>query len=159
MRNVAREAGIGTMTTYRHFENRDALLATLVRDGFARFEQGVASALDGDTPEERLLLSADAYREFARQHPALYRLMFMEPLLFRALPLSSSDRTQIASAHRFLRDRVIECGFDVDAADVIATDLWAHCHGLVSLELVGRLAHTHPADFYRESVVRVVSRL
>ncbi|MFF0478765.1 TetR/AcrR family transcriptional regulator [Streptomyces sp. NPDC004284] len=54
LRDIARRAGIGLGTLYRHFPNRDALLEALLRRRFTRLAER-ADALAATTPPERAL--------------------------------------------------------------------------------------------------------
>jgi AcrR family transcriptional regulator len=50
--NIARCAGVGVGTVYRHFPSKDDLVAALVRDRFERLAERTAQALDEDDPWE-----------------------------------------------------------------------------------------------------------
>jgi AcrR family transcriptional regulator len=68
VRAAARRAGVSHNAPYRHFPNRDALLAALAADGFKQ----LAIALEGRTGKEL----GEAYVRFALDHPQRFRLMF-----------------------------------------------------------------------------------
>jgi AcrR family transcriptional regulator len=75
---AARAAGVSAAAPYRHFRDRDALMADVARRGFERFEQQLAAAWDEGRPDlatafDRL---GKAYLEFARSEPAYYSAMF-----------------------------------------------------------------------------------
>ncbi|MFJ2094461.1 TetR/AcrR family transcriptional regulator [Streptomyces sp. NPDC087901] len=55
LRDVARQAGVGLGTLYRHFPTRDALLETLLRQGFDRLAGQADELLDAGLPPERAL--------------------------------------------------------------------------------------------------------
>ena len=134
MRRVAERARVGTMTTYRHFSDKDDLLGHLVVEGFHRFRDHFYRALEGQSPFERLRLCGVHYLGFALAFPKDYELMFMSTAGASARPPDA--REQVASAQRFLVDRVREC--HGDNPQETALTLWSHCHGLVSLHLGGR---------------------
>src|SRR6187455_3879039 len=48
--DAARWAGVSPAAPYRHFRDRDALLADVARRGFERFEQRLAAAWDDGRP-------------------------------------------------------------------------------------------------------------
>src|SRR5688572_32584034 len=48
---AARQAGVSAAAPYRHFRDRDALLAEVAQRGFARFEQQLAAAWDQGRPD------------------------------------------------------------------------------------------------------------
>ncbi|MEL6129327.1 MAG: TetR/AcrR family transcriptional regulator [Cyanobacteria bacterium J06628_4] len=78
MREVARRAGVSNAAPYRHFADKDALLAAVAETGFrlltAALKAGVESVTDD--PVRSLQASGVAYVKFAIAHPAYYRVMF-----------------------------------------------------------------------------------
>src|SRR5438874_5761821 len=75
---AARSAGVSPAAPYRHFRDRDELMASVALRGFAQFEAALARAWDEGRPEpfrafERL---GKAYLDFARKEPAYYSAMF-----------------------------------------------------------------------------------
>src|SRR5204863_9698095 len=75
---AARFAGVSPAAPYRHFRDRDELLADVARRGFEAFATALERAWKGGAPEpfaafERL---GKAYLEFARKEPAYYSAMF-----------------------------------------------------------------------------------
>src|SRR5262249_14008768 len=75
---AARWAGVSPAAPYRHFRDRDELLASVAHRGFEQFEAALTRAWDGGRPEpfaafDRL---GKAYLEFARSEPAYYSAMF-----------------------------------------------------------------------------------
>lgn len=55
MRDVARWAGVGIGTLYRHFPTREALLEALLRNSFDELRDYADALLTGDEPGEALL--------------------------------------------------------------------------------------------------------
>src|SRR3984893_8330688 len=75
---AARSAGVSPAAPYRHFRDRDELLASVALQGFGQFEAALTRAWDGGRPDaftafERL---GRAYLAFARTEPAYYSAMF-----------------------------------------------------------------------------------
>src|ERR1700744_956457 len=76
--DAARMAGVSPAAPYRHFRDRDELLANIAQRGFDQFESALSSAWDDGPPDtitafERV---GRAYLAFAREEPALYSAMF-----------------------------------------------------------------------------------
>src|SRR5262245_4715846 len=71
LREVARRAGVSHNAPYRHFPDRDRLLAALAEEGFAELGRTLAEA-GKRGPRER----GEAYVGFALAHPQRFRLMF-----------------------------------------------------------------------------------
>src|SRR5688500_3966640 len=67
MEEIARRAGVGVGTLYRHFPTKDALIGELVADQFRRFNARAVAALDVGDPWQALAgtLTANA-EEMAR---------------------------------------------------------------------------------------------
>ena len=75
---AARLAGVSPAAPYRHFRDRDALLAEVAKHGFERFAARLDMAWNNGVPTP---LSAfdnlgRAYLAFARDEPASYAVMF-----------------------------------------------------------------------------------
>src|SRR5204863_3119631 len=75
---AARQAGVSPAAPYRHFRDRDALMADVARRGFEHFERRLAAAwTDGKpNPREAFENLGKAYLDFARTEPAYYSAMF-----------------------------------------------------------------------------------
>ena len=52
MEDIARSAGVGVGTVYRHFPNKEKLLDALIEDRFERLAERTAEALERDDPWE-----------------------------------------------------------------------------------------------------------
>ncbi len=78
MREVARRAGVSNAAPYRHFADKDALLAAVAEKGFrlltVYLQEGVNSK--SGEPLHQLQASGVAYVKFAIAHPSYYRVMF-----------------------------------------------------------------------------------
>ncbi len=77
LREAAREARVSANATYRHFEDKSALLAAVAAKGFA----ALATAMEGKMAEEagpwdRFLATGAAYLDFAKHRPQIFDLMF-----------------------------------------------------------------------------------
>src|SRR6266566_3987388 len=75
---AARWAGVSPAAPYRHFRDRDELLADVARRGFDQFEAALAKAWDGARPDAFAAFDriGKAYLQFARSEPAYYSAMF-----------------------------------------------------------------------------------
>ena len=116
LREAARRAGVSHNAPYRHFADRDALLAALVAEGFAQLER----ALEGRAGREL----GEAYVTFALANPQRFRLMF------------SGARTSAALHTRFARSFA---HLGADGAAAAGAAAWSLVHGLASLILEGHL--------------------
>ncbi|MCD4852231.1 WHG domain-containing protein [Arthrobacter sp. AK01] len=132
LRDVAAAADTSTSAIYSLFGGKAQLLTAAVDDGFRSFgESQRHAAKDG------LLGLGRAYRAWALEHPALYRLMFGGAM---AAYVECSPTPEVASDSMLpLVDAVIaaQSGGKVRAQNpaVVAMAIWGQVHGLVSLEL------------------------
>jgi len=157
LRAAARRAGVSHAAPYRHFRDRDALLAAVAAEGFRRLDAALARAAAADEDEAPAL--AEAYVAFALDHPGLYRLMFGpcvagredDPVL-AAAAAAAYGRLAAAGARR-LAGRP-----EAPPPGLFALAAWSLVHGLASLLLDGRLGE-RPGGVGRGEVVRRVAAL
>lgn len=142
MRRVADAVGVTAMAIYRHYPDRDALLAAVADHGFTE----LAGALDRARPprsvEARLYQLLDVYVDHALAHPQLFQLMFLArrpgarryPRDFKAGRSPTANRfveaIQAGVASGYLRDE--------DPWE-IAFEAGALFEGLIMLYLGGRI--------------------
>jgi AcrR family transcriptional regulator len=135
LRELARAVGVSPTAVYRHFPNKDALLAALAREGLAMLGAAQRSAYEAaGGGEQGFVETGRAYVRFALAHPALFRLVFAhgEPL---------SDKTDPAS--ELLHQSTAElAGSNGPEAQRLALQAWSLGHGVAMLMLDKRL----PAD-------------
>ncbi len=143
LRKLAVAAGTSTMSVYTRFGSKQQLLAAMYREGFDRLGAALADAAQSSVePLQVLGEIGRAYRRAALSSPTLYGLMFGPPT--PGFDPSPEDATAAQATYRPLVDAVHRC---IDARALagdperIALHLWAVVHGMVSLELAGRL---HP---------------
>lgn len=137
MRKLARQVGVTAPALYRHYQNKEHVLADVVREAFREFTGYLYRALEGRTPWERLTRAGEGYIEFALEHPRWYEILFIAPDHMGMEALPDDLEAQGCAVHQFWVDRVREC---MDAGllrqgDPLQTSLtmWAHVHGLVTL--------------------------
>jgi AcrR family transcriptional regulator len=142
MRQLAGELGVSPMTPYRYFRDKDDILAAVRTSGFDRFADALEAALASSTDTiERTRAVGEAYVRFAFDHPAAYRLMFdlsqpneaAYPDLTRAAARARATMTDYVDA--LIADGVVE-----GESHTVAHIFWAATHGLVVLQLAGKLA-------------------
>ena len=150
LRELARRAGVSHAAPYRHFEDRDELLACVAEEGFGMLgEQVAAAAALGPGPRDALSNAGLAYVEFAVEHPAHLRVMF-DPGLYRIRP-----SLMAIAEHSFdrLQSLIVACQRSGDLPEGSARDqtrvAWALMHGVAELSISGSLALPTPADQQR----------
>lgn len=141
LRAVAAKVGVTQAAPYRHFPDKDALLAAIAARGFGEFkvalDEGVAR---GKQPVEQLLEAGQAYLAFAMKHPARVRVMFRLVAGNEAVPELLATAP---SAFNVLIDGVRRCqeAGELPAGDPLplAMACWSMVHGLALLVLDGAL--------------------
>ncbi len=152
LRAAADAAGTSTSAVYALFGGKAELLTAVMEHGFASFGQSQAEA------EPRGLRALGrAYRAWAKQNPALYRLMFGGALL--AIAECSPDPASTQESMTPLVRALVAEGF-ADEADAgpVALAVWAQVHGAVSLEFAGVAGDDVPWDAVYESVLDAIER-
>ena len=78
LRDAARAAGVSHAAPYRHFRDRDSLLATIAEDGFRGLHSSLVSAREkaGDDSLAGFLLLGAAFVDYAISHPSHFRVMY-----------------------------------------------------------------------------------
>jgi AcrR family transcriptional regulator len=143
---VARAAGVSPAAPYRHFRDRNALVAEIARQGFERFTADLERAWNKGRPEPIGALEncGRAYLAFARRDPAAYAAMFETGFALEedAVLLAASERAfavlrRAADAVCALHKSGPGAGPKPPAL-MVALHIWAMAHGIASL-FVGRL--------------------
>jgi AcrR family transcriptional regulator len=134
---AARFAGVSPAAPYRHFRDRDELLANVALRGFTLFEAALSRAWNEGRPDvfaafERL---GRAYLEFARTEPAYYSAMFEA-----GVPLDANHELREAGDRAFATIRIAAERLVAQApaakrppALMVALHVWAMAHGIASL--------------------------
>lgn len=172
LREVARRAGVSHNAPYRHFSDKEALLAAVAVAGFEALNAETAAAADGlSDPTAVLRALGRAYVHFGIVNAALYRLMFGQGLPSVAV-LPPALREAIQAARLRLRDVVLWGGRtgafavdpdDVDAVTAAVVAAWSLVHGLTSLTIdhvVEReVGQDTPTDWTMQVIDRFISGL
>jgi AcrR family transcriptional regulator len=124
MRTLAASLGIKAPSLYDHVKNRDDVIALVQSAGLKDFGTGFADA--DPSARDKILF----YRRWAIANPNLYPVVFQQRLHRELLPEGLEEKV--------LGLVVVAAG----GSHIQARVMWAQLHGLVDLELQGRL----PAD-------------
>jgi AcrR family transcriptional regulator len=112
LREVARRAGVSPPAVYRHFADKDALLAAVAADCWERIGAEMQAAIDA-TPDdalERFRATGIAYVTFAVEHPEHFRAMAVPGLFDKMSPDAKARVTAWAAAQRGSLERAQERG-------------------------------------------------
>ncbi len=86
LRELAVSLGVSRSAPYRHFADREELLAALATEGFTDLLKRYSAELHRKTPAARLRACGHAYLALAAERPQLFRLMFASDLLSDGSP-------------------------------------------------------------------------
>jgi AcrR family transcriptional regulator len=139
VREAARGAGVSHNAPYRHFPDRDALLAALAAEGFTELKESLGSRSGREVGE--------AYVRFALAHPQRFRLMFGGLIALDRYP---ELRAQAHATRERLAGAFAGLGPEAQFAAAAA---WSLVHGLAHLILDGHL------DSSEDFVKRVVGAI
>ena len=144
LRAVARLAGVSQAAPYRHFANKEAILAAVAEDGFRSLITAMRQSVQdcGDLPLARLRAVGLGYVTFATSHPSHFRVMFGRDMadrsVFPALRQVASDTLAMVV------DAIADCqraGLvrSEEPAPDLALTAWSSVHGLSALLIDGVL--------------------
>jgi len=156
LRAAARLAGVSQAAPYRHFANKEAILAAVAEDGFRSLMAAMrrAARASGDGPLERLRAVGFAYVTFATSHPSHFRVMFGREMADRsAYP---SLRQVATDTFNLLVDAISDCQraglVRSEEPENLAISAWSSVHGLSALIVEGVLGK--PIEDLVEMVTR-----
>jgi len=133
LRAVAREAGVSPAAPYHHFKDKGELLEAVAHEGWLALDAALTEARASATDaRERMTGIGVSYVQFARNNPALYRLMYDCSRDKDALP----ERMKEEGAYCQVRDTISEqsgggvTDIDLELATIAA---WCAGHGLAEM--------------------------
>lgn len=157
LRALAGEVGVTVTAAYRHFPSKSDLLLELAAVGFEDLQRRLLSESSKSnlaTPLHQLHSVGEIYVQFARDNPALFRLMFDRRGAFE-----TKDRLKQSSAAAF--NVLLECVAKVrreqpqsPTAMKASLAAWSLVHGYAMLSLEGYMDAL--PDEFRLSVAEVV---
>jgi AcrR family transcriptional regulator len=141
LREVARRAGVSHNAPYRHFKDKDDLMAAVAAEGFDRLTEAMKEAIEeGNSGVERLRLAGRGYVEFAIRRPQHLLAMFDAPAGDCSRPEYSAAGQR---AFQVLLDAIsaVQAEGKLPSGDPhgFAVAAWATVHGLAKLAISGRL--------------------
>jgi len=134
---AARAAGVSPAAPYRHFRDRDALIADVAKRGFEAFAAALAAAWNGGRPEPRVAFDrvGHAYLEFARTAPAYFSAMFESGLALSDHPDLRAEGDKAFAVLREACEAVIATlpAAKRPPAMMMALHIWSLSHGIAAL--------------------------
>ncbi|MBN1239952.1 MAG: TetR/AcrR family transcriptional regulator [Gammaproteobacteria bacterium] len=159
LRAVAKEAGVSHTAPYRHFQDKQSLLAALAEIGFARLRDAMYGVIDAypEDPRRQLVESAAAYVRLATSSPEMNHLMFGGALPEDAASSGTLQETA-QQAFQGLLDIIgngIRAGLYVERPPLeLASTAWSLVHGLAMLVSTGKLGRRGGENADPETLAR-----
>jgi AcrR family transcriptional regulator len=135
--DAARWAGVSPAAPYRHYRDRDALLADVARRGFEAFEAALTKAWADGVPD--VLTGFDrlgkAYLDFAKREPAYYSAMFEAGVPADADPQFREAGERAFGVLRAASEKLVALmpAQGRPPALMVALHIWSMTHGIASL--------------------------
>jgi AcrR family transcriptional regulator len=152
LRAAAQLAGVSHAAPYRHFKDKDALVAAIAEEGFRLLTRRMQEEIAASAPDllARLRAAAVGYVSFAVEHPAHFRTIFSGVICEDS---ASSLRAAGAEAYSVLRNIIgegIETGVlrPGDPA-LLSLASWSLVHGLGMLLIDGQVEFGLPDSLAR----------
>ena len=134
---AARAAGVSPAAPYRHFRDREALMADVARRGFERFAADLKQAWNDGKPDPMSAFEAvgKAYLAFARNEPAYYAAMFESGVPADLNPELKTAGDQAFAMLRQASEAVIATlpAENRAPALMVGLHIWSLAHGIASL--------------------------
>jgi len=143
MRQLAAALGVSAMTPYSYFTDKDAILAAVRAAAFTRFAEALEAARASAAGDALAAAAAvgNAYVHFALHERAAYTLMFdlVQPTEAAHPALEAAATRARATMTAYVED-LIAAGLLRGDPVLIGHVFWASMHGVIMLELAGKLA-------------------
>ncbi len=160
MRAIGERVGVSRAAPYRHFPDKEALLAAVAASGFDELNRRL-EAIDDPTDGAALDQFCEMgrmYVRFALDHPAQYRLMYGEQSVAR------DQVPELGQAANDLFAHLVALIESQQAAGRIVTAnpqqqayvAWSAVHGLASLLIDGQIRAETDVDALIEGVIATV---
>jgi AcrR family transcriptional regulator len=160
LRGVGDALGVSRTALYRHFSDKQALVAAVAREGFRAFRLALVDAWEqngrGRTGFEAM---GEAYLQFAVAHPAHYRVMFGR--FMESCARDPELVVEATGAFQALVDALIEGQRDgwvrKDDPVILARFVWSVTHGVAMLVIDGQLrdSDTPGTELNRYALTRI----
>jgi AcrR family transcriptional regulator len=145
LREAARRAGVSAMAPYRHFADKEAMLAALATRGFHAFAAALGDATKNSA--DGFAAMGCAYVRFALARPGRFRLMFGSGIGERARHPELCEAGEMASKRLLAAVKASgRAGADPQTTAIRA---WSMVHGLSHLLLDGMLPGVDPETIAR----------
>ena len=140
LREVSRRAGVSHNAPYRHFRDKDELLAAVATEGFGRLMHAMQRAAPRARPIDRLRGAGLAYVDFALRWPQHFAAMFDAPWDAKAYPeCATAAERCFGTLLGLVRDAQAAGQLPPGGPEAFAYQAWSTVHGISKLANAGQL--------------------
>jgi AcrR family transcriptional regulator len=135
LRAVAREAKVSPAAPYHHFKDKGELLDAIAQEGWDDLENAMTAVRASDmNASEKMTAIGAAYVQFARQNPALYRVMYDVSRDKDSLPdhVQKNDDSAYCQVRATIQERSDEPVSEIDL-ELATIAAWCAAHGLAEM--------------------------
>jgi AcrR family transcriptional regulator len=155
MRNIAAELGVSATAIYRHYQNKEAVMAAVVEQGFALLLDYLTR--DGEPDVIAFMMR---FLDFALDEPRLYDVMFLRARRdLRRYPedFAAHKSPAFDALRQAVEKKMREGKLRRDDAIETTLTIWSHAHGLISMYTLGRFGDDAAAFrlIYRRAIRRL----
>ncbi len=147
LRDVARRLSVSHQAPYKHFTNREHLLAAASGRAYEALATSIRNRPRKAEPAEDLYEIGQSYLQFARLQPETYRLLFV--MSQTELERYPDVQLNVEWAREELKAAIaaLTCCKDAAYLDSASHFAWSSIHGIASLESHRRGGHSvDPGD-------------
>jgi AcrR family transcriptional regulator len=151
---LAKKLGVSQPAPYRHFADRDALLAAITAEAFRQFSAALRESIGKSSERSKLSCLAHAALQFGQRRNGIYRLMFASRSMANA-----PDGSELRIAAKETFELVLEAlgpPTREHLRERHALSIWTAVHGAVMLAeqglLTGSAAHVGVEDLVEDLV-------
>jgi AcrR family transcriptional regulator len=152
LRELARRAGVSHNAPYRHFRDRDDLMAAVATQGYRELKHAMRRAAEDHTdPLGRLKQAGLAYVTFALRRPEHFAVMFDGPVSLKTEHPGSSEAAKDAFATlvSFVEGCQEAGQFPAGDPQNFTLLAWSMVHGVAKLAITGRLPFRTKTEILR----------
>jgi AcrR family transcriptional regulator len=136
--DAARKVGVSVAAPYRHFKDKEALLAEIAAEGFVLFRDAQARAAQSHPTDkvERLVEMGVAYVNFALEHRSYFEVMWESGISKEKYPQVG----QVAREAYLLLEKAatdLLPGEPAERQQALVATAWSVVHGYASLAIEG----------------------
>jgi AcrR family transcriptional regulator len=154
---LAKKLGVSQPAPYRHFADREALLAAVTAEAFRQFSAVLREAIRKPSKRSKLSRFAQATLSFGLRRNGIYRLMFAS----RTMACATKDSELHAAAMETLA--LLLEALEAPAVGLLreryALQIWAAVHGVVMLAeqglLTGKIANVSREELVEDIVQQI----